>query len=137
MAFAIMTGKSEVKTMKMLYLDVQNNEVKVVEANGLDDYYRYIGCNTVDIVHRVIGELDVEIVCDDEAMFADYPKVSAIDKSGYPCLYGNLLIAGGFVTDGELTPLTDREIAYLKQHLVLVTTKQYPEPYQVFYKINY
>ena len=26
--------------MKMLLIDVQNNDVKVVEANGLEDYYR-------------------------------------------------------------------------------------------------
>lgn len=34
--------------MKMLLLDVQNNDVKVVEANGLEDYYKYIGCSVID-----------------------------------------------------------------------------------------
>ena len=36
--------------MKMLLLDVKNREVKMVEANGLDDYYRLIGCRTIDII---------------------------------------------------------------------------------------
>ena len=63
--------------MKMLLLDVQNNEVKVVEVNGLEDYYKYIGCSVIDIVRRKIGDLTVEIVCDDEGTFAEHQKVSA------------------------------------------------------------
>lgn len=123
--------------MKMLLIDVENNKVKVVEADGLEDYYRYIGCSTIDIVRRQIGDLVVEIVCDDEATFVDYPKVSAIDKEGYPCLFGNLLIASSRIIDGNLTPLTEGEIEYLKHHIAVVTTEHYNEPYQVIYRINY
>lgn len=68
--------------MKMLLLDVYNNEVKMVEVNGLDDYYKYIGCSCIDIVRRKIGDLTVEIVCDDEGTFVEHPKVSAIDVVG-------------------------------------------------------
>ena len=52
--------------MKMLMLDVENKDVKMVEANGLADYYRLIGCRTIDIIHRRIGDVEVEIVLDDE-----------------------------------------------------------------------
>ena len=123
--------------MKMLLLDVENNAVKVVEANGLEDYYRFIGCSTIDIVRRKIGDLYVEIVCDDEGLFAEYPKVSAIDRAGNPCLYGNLLVASGRVIDGELTELADREIAYLEHCIVEVTTEHFKEPFKVFYRMNY
>ena len=123
--------------MKMLLLDVENNELKVVEANGLEDYYRLIGCDTIDIVRREIGEMEVEIVCDDEGLFLEHPKVSAIDRAGNPCLYGNLLIASNRVVDGELTELTKGEIAYLKHCIVEVTTEYYKEPFKVFYKMNY
>ena len=68
--------------MKMLLLDVRNNEVKTVEANGLEDYYKYIGCSVIDIVRRKIGDLAVEIICDDEALLYDMPKVSAVDIGG-------------------------------------------------------
>jgi len=101
--------------MKMLLLDVQNNDVKVVEANGLEDYYKYIGCDFIDIVRRKIGDLTVEIVCDDEGTFYEHPKVSAIDIIGQPCLFGNLLIASERVIDGNLTELTEEEIEYIKQ----------------------
>ena len=90
--------------MKYLLLDVKNREIKTVEANGLDDYYRLIGCRTIDIVSRTIGDVRVEIVIDDEGALVNNPKVSAIDIDGTPMLFGNLLVASGRVTeDGELT----------------------------------
>lgn len=124
--------------MKMLLLDVQNNEVKVVEANGLEDYYKHIGCDLIDIVRRKIGDLTVEIVCDDEGTFCEHPKVSAIDIIGQPCLYGNLLIASGRVTgDGNLTELTEEEIEYIKQFIIEVTTTYYKEPFKVIWEMDY
>lgn len=129
--------ESEVITMKMLLLDVRNNDVKVVETNGLDDYYKYIGCRLIDIVRRKIGDLTVEIVCDDEGTLVDHPKVSAIDVIGQPCLYGNLLIASGRVVDGYLTELTEQELEYIKGFLIEVTTAFYKKPFKVFWEMDY
>ena len=123
--------------MKFLFLDVKKNDVKVVEANGLFDYYQYIGCKVVDIVRRKIGDLTVEIICDDEAALAEHPKVSAIDIVGQPCLYGNLLLASGRVIDGSLTELTDAEIEYAKKFLIDVKTAYYKEPFKVFWEMDY
>ena len=123
--------------MKMLLLDVINNEVKVVEANGLEDYYKHIGCSVIDIVRREIGDITVEIICDDEGTFVDHPKVSAIDFVGQPCLYGNLLVAGGEVIDGDLTELTEEEIEYIKGFMIEVTTAFYKDPFKVIYGMSY
>ena len=57
--------------MKFLFLDVYNNKLKTVEANGLEDYYRLIGCRTIDIISRKIGDIDVEIVIDDDEGILD------------------------------------------------------------------
>ena len=84
--------------MQMLLLDVHKNEVKMVEANGLEDYYNLIGCRTIDIIRRRIGDVEVEIVIDDEGMLVDNPKISAVDITGTPMLCGNLLVASGRVT---------------------------------------
>lgn len=123
--------------MKLLLLDVQNNDVKVVEANGLEDYYKHIGCSVIDIVRREIGDITVEIICDDEGTFVDHPKVSAIDFVGQPCLYGNLLVAGGEVIDGDLTELTEEEIEYIKGFIIEVTTAFYKDPFKVIYGMSY
>ena len=124
--------------MKMLLLDVKNREVKMVEANELDDYYRLIGCRTIDIVSRSIGDVRVEIVIDDEGALVDNPKISAIDIDGTPMLFGNLLVASGRVTeDGELTELTRAEIDEIMDNVATITTSVYKEPYPVFVEMDY
>ena len=124
--------------MKMLLLDVKNRDVKMVEANDLEDYYRLIGCRTIDIVSRTIGDVRVEIVCDDEGALVNKPKVSAIDIDGTPMLFGNLLVASGRVTeDGELTELTRAEIDEIMDNVATITTSVYKEPYPVFVEMDY
>ena len=123
--------------MKMLLLDVKNREVKMVEANELDDYYRLIGCRTIDIVSRSIGDVRVEIVLDDEGAIIDKPKASAIDIDGTPMLFGNLLVASGRVTeDGELTELTQEEVDEIMDNIA-TTTSVYKEPYPIFVEMDY
>ena len=125
--------------MKMLLLDVENKEIKMVEANGLDDYYELIGCRCIDIVRRTIGDVEVEIVLDDEGTLVNQPKISAINPEGTPMLYGNLLVASGRVTDdGELTELDEDEIeAILTWNVATITTSVYKEPYPVFVEVDY
>lgn len=124
--------------MKMLLLDVHKNEVKMVEANGLEDYYNLIGCRTIDIIRRRIGDVEVEIVIDDEGMLVDNPKISAVDITGNPMLCGNLLVASGRVTDdGELTELTPEEVDKIMFFVTEVTTHIYTKPYRIFVEVDY
>ena len=124
--------------MKMLLLDVENKEVKVVEANTLDDYRKFIGCRYIDIVRRWIGDVVVEIVTDDEGAIIDNPKVSAIGVDGAPMLFGNLLVASGRVTDdGELTEINGAELDELMDNIATITTSIYKEPYPVFVEVDY
>ena len=125
--------------MKMLMIDVENRKVKLVEANGLKDYYKLIGCRTIDIIHRTIGDdVEVEIVIDDEGALVESPKPSGIDVTGTPALYGNLLIASGRVTmDGELTELTEAEIDEIMDNVATITTSVYKEPYPAFVEMDY
>ena len=124
--------------MKMLMLDVENKDVKMVEANTLADYYKLIGCRCLDIIHRRIGDAEVEIVLDDEGLLVESPKVSAINVDGTPVLFGNLLIASGRVTDdGELTELTEAEVDEIMDNVATITTSVYKEPYPVFVEVDY
>ena len=124
--------------MKMLLLDVENRDIKMVEANTLADYYKLIGCRCLDIIHRRIGDAEVEIVLDDEGLLVENPKVSAINVDGTPVLFGNLLIASGRVTDdGELTELTEAEVDEIMDNVATITTSVYKEPYPVFVEVDY
>ena len=125
--------------MKMLMIDVENRKVEMVEANGLKDYYKLIGCRCIDIVRRTIGDVEVEIVLDDEGFLVENPKPSGIDVTGTPALYGNLLIASGRVTDdGDLTELNQDELeALMTWYIATITTSIYKEPYPVFVEVDY
>lgn len=123
--------------MKMLLLDVQENKLKVVEANTLEDYYRLLKCNTIDIVRRYIGGVGVEIICDDEGLLCERPKISALNAQGEPLLVGNLLIAGGKVIDGDLTSISEEEIEVVLENVAMISTKAYPEPYTVFVNMSF
>ena len=124
--------------MKMLMIDVENRKVEMVEANGLKDYYKLIGCRCIDIVRRTIGDVEVEIVLDDEGFLVENPKPSGIDVTGTPALYGNLLIASGRVTmDGELTELTEAEIDEIMDNVATITTSVYKEPYPALVEVDY
>ena len=124
--------------MKMLMIDVENRKVKLVEANGLKDYYKLIGCRTIDIISRSISDVRVEIVIDDEGALVESPKVSAISPEGTLALYGNLLIASGRATeDGDLTELTEAEIDEIMGNVATITTSVYKEPYPALVEVDY
>ena len=125
--------------MKMLMIDVENRKVEMVEANTLTDYYKLIGCRCIDIIHRRIGDVRVEIVIDDEGLFVENPKPSAISVDGTPVLFGNLLIASGRVTeDGDLTELDQDEIEAIKTWCIAtITTSVYKEPYPALVEVDY
>ena len=93
-------------------------ETKVVNASELEDYYRLIGCDCIDIVARKIGNKYFEIICDDEGLLKENPRISAVDKNMKPALIGNLLIAGPVDEDGELTSLSDEDISIIKDNIL-------------------
>lgn len=58
---------------------------------GLKEYYALIGCRLIEMPTRQIGAnrgrfhgRRYTIICDEEGLFADQPKISAIDNLGRP-----------------------------------------------------
>lgn len=123
--------------MNYLLIDVINNDVKMVEANGLDDFYKFLNCRCIDIINRKIGDMECNLIIDDEGLLNSDPIVSAIDISGKPCLVGNILIASGRTIDGELTELTEEEVQDIMFNVAEITTSKHPEPYRVLFEVEY
>lgn len=85
--------------------------IKLLDIEGtLEEYYKYIGCSCIDIVTRKAGDTYFDIICDDEGLLKDNPRVSAVDMKGYPMLVGNLIFTH---TDdkGETVEVTDEDVA--------------------------
>lgn len=123
--------------MKYLLIDVINNKVEMVEADGLDDFYRILNCRCIDIIHRKIGDTECTLIIDDEGLLKDDPIVSAIDVTGLPCLVGNILIASDRTVDGELTELTNEEVQDIMFNVAEITTLKRSEPYRVLVEVDY
>lgn len=123
--------------MKYLLIDVINNDVRLVEANDLDDFYKLLNCRCIDIIHRKIGDIECSLIIDDEGLLKADPIVSAIDISGTPCLVGNILVASGRTVDGELTELTDEELQEVMLNVTEITTSKHSEPYKVLVELDY
>ena len=88
---------------------------KIRIRSELEDYYRVLKCRTVDMPTRWIGGKPFTFICDDEGLFVDGCKVSALDSDDEPALVGNLLIVA---YDGgeDVRGLTDEEVRHVMQH---------------------
>lgn len=123
--------------MRALLLNVQENKSEVVNANGLQDYYRLIGCTTIDIVNRGIKGKRYDIICDDEGTFLEDPRISAIDDMGQPLLVGNLIVCGEADEEGNLTDLTEADIKHIGKYINLMGTQKHPEGILMICQMEY
>lgn len=122
--------------IKGVLVDVQNNTVEVAELeHDLDSFHEVINCRCIDIVDRRIGGKYFSIICDDEGMLTDNPRISAIGDSGYPMLVGNLFVVGS--EDGDICSLTDQEAAYVLSKVENLATVKHPEPYKMLTQLDY
>ena len=126
------------KKIKAILVDVEKENVKVIEIErNLDTYYKLIGCQCIDIVTRSIGGKLYDIICDDEGLFYDKPKISAIDKHFQPMLVGNLIITGVANNAGNLTSLTDDDVEHVMKYVREFRTNFFPDGYKVVCDCGY
>lgn len=117
--------------MKVLFINVTDNTVKIMDiTDNLDTYYNLINCRCIDIIERKIGNKYYDIVCDDEGLLKDNPKISALDPTGQPMLCGNLVIVRND-GKGNLIGLTNNDLANIWNELATIQTRKYTEPYTV------
>ena len=104
--------------VKMLLIDVVNNEVKKVTAGDYKEYHSLLNCELFDVVRRRIGteQRVYEFVCDDMGLLKENPTVSAINGNEV-MFVGNLLIAGLVDFEGEFTDITDDDVNYIENYV--------------------
>lgn len=110
-------------------VDVEHNiAAPVTIEKSLDSYYGILNCDCIDITTRQIGNREYDIICDDEGLFKDDPKISAIDSEGNAMLCGNLFIVKFDGIEDE-TSLDPDDIAHIEEYIRAIATKRYPIPY--------
>lgn len=103
--------------MKALLIDVIEPKVTVVDCHGLDDYYKYIHCDCIDVTVRQVGSSVIYIVCDDEGALSDRRVISASNMDG-DNIYGNILIFSGQLLGADLQSLTADEMQDVLHNIV-------------------
>ena len=116
--------------MKAVYLNVkENKKPEVIDIEDkLSNFYRLLDCSTIDVAVRKIGDDYYDIIVDDEGLFVEEPKVSAVDPRGNAQLVGNLLIVKND-GKGELVGLNEDEVAEVLKSMVYVFTENCPDGY--------
>ena len=119
--------------MKVVFLNAKENKAPATIdiKDDLKVFYDLIGCRTIDIPTRQIGKHLYSIICDDEGLFDPEPKLSAFGENGQS-LVGNLIIAGMPDDDGELTDLTDSQIAEIRKN-TLTCIRENGGKIEIFY----
>ena len=123
--------------MKFLLLDVKNEKVEAIDIEPtLDEYYRVLDCDIIDIPTRYIGGRKFDIICDDEALLKDDTKISAINRNGGAMLGGNLLFCH-HDNEGNTVGLEDEEIEFLKDKIHVLSTRLFSDGYPMLTRCEF
>ena len=120
--------------MRGYLIDVENGKHGPVEVKGdnhLDQFYRLIGCQCIDIAVRKVGETYYNVVLDDEGLLVEDPITSAIDRTQRGMLAGNLVIFGMDEQTMDLAPLTDDDVRNIRKNLMVAIDTERQKMYSV------
>ncbi len=108
--------------------------------NELESFYALLSCQCIDIVQRRIGvhcKKTFNIICDDEGLFKDLQKISAINSLGQVQLVGSILIVGNADIEGNLNDLSEHDVNYIFSKIQFLATKNFKKAYPILTQCEY
>lgn len=126
------------KRITAVLVDTEKEIFGIVNIpNELDTFYKVLGCRCIDITTRRIGKTVAEIICDDEGLLVEAPKISAINNLGEAQLAGSILIVGNGDSDGNLTSLSSEDANHILSCVQLLSTRKIKNPYPILTQCEY
>lgn len=121
----IKAEKPEIKQkFNVMLIDTEKDAPQIIETTGgLKEWYRLIGCELIDIQTRSIDGWQYDFIVDDEALYKQGAKVSALDKDQKPAFVGNLVICK-CDDQGNETGLLKSDITHLKNHICILKANE-------------
>ena len=118
--YCMVSGWREIKwkvTLHGVLVDVEKGTIAKVDiTDSLEEFYRVLNCRCIDAPDRQIGKLRCTIICDDEGLLKDSPRVAAVDSAIHPMLVGNLFVCSA---KGEnFASLSDEDCDYILNNCV-------------------
>lgn len=108
---------------KGVLLKKYSEDVKTVKIFGLNDFYRFMECDLIDIMCMPIGGKYYDIIVDEEFLFDSELVTTVVDKKGNTIAYGNIIVLGDGSETGTSPSLTTDDIQNIRRHLYPVTHK--------------
>jgi len=99
---------------------IKGMDVTEVQASELEEFYELMEIDIIDIVVREINGKYYDIICDDEALLKEQPIPTMLDVDEMPMIFGNIIIAGLADETGNMTDLTDEDIANITDKLGVI-----------------
>lgn len=90
---------------------------ELVFHDTLENIYKILDVETINVAVRKIGNFTYDIICDDEGLLKDSLPSAVTDKDEVQFV-GNLLLVN-HDEEGNFTSLTDEQIEDLGKHLVM------------------
>ena len=91
----------------------------------LDDYYKHLECDCMDVANRLIGDKRFDIWVDDAGLLKEDPIISAVTSRSIeghiyyePMLAGNLIIAN-HDSAGNTTSLSREDVEMILDHILV------------------
>lgn len=108
----------------MLLLDVEKQELREVECNGLEDYYKEIDCRCTDIKEVFVinrntkKSMYIDVIYDKEFLLTNNRKIPSVlyvtEKNSIETfLLGNVIFAR-HNKNGEIESLSDEQLEFIK-----------------------
>ncbi len=122
--FEKIEGAERPELFKVILIDTEKDKPQIIKTSGgLDEWYKLIGCNHIDIQERYIDGHAYDFITDDEALYRGGAKVSALDTEGQPHIVGNIVICR-CDQEGNETGLTDEDIERIYNHAIILELSQ-------------
>ncbi len=112
--------------MKSLLLSVEKQKAEFVDIPfDFEKIYSLINCRTIELAYRKIDGIIFMFCLDEEGLFVENQKISAVDTKMQPMFVGSFVLFG-LDDEGEPRDLTENEIQVLVRHVEYIGTQHYP-----------
>ncbi len=112
--------------MKALLMSVERQKAEFIDAPwNFEELYKLISCQTIELAYRFIDGTEFMFALDEDGLFVQNHKISAVDKSMKPMFVGSYVVFG-LDEEGKPRDLTQKEQEILMKHVTYIGTMNYP-----------
>ena len=112
--------------MQAMLLSVDKQKAEFIDAPfDFEKLYELINCSTIELAYRKIDGITFMFCLDEEGLFVQEQKISAVDIAMKPMFVGSFVVFG-LDEEGGARDLNEVEMQTLIKHVEYIGTQNYP-----------